>query len=269
MIKKFNIFLFVLTGVSLTFIVGCASGVTLSALSKAEIQPAVAVNIESSHTLPEYEKLVFEVKWLGIIAGEIVAEIKGRVIWQDRPCYLIEVTARTRGFVSSIYNVDDLYRSYLDAEKYFTLRYEERRQEGSYRKDAVTDFDHAKGKAYFSNAVDGSKKVYDIPYGVQDSVTAAYAARLLPLDVGKVFEFKVCNSEKVYDLYAAITGRQKIVHDRKIMDTLHLVPFAKINGSEVREGRVSGFLTDDARKVPLRVVIKAPVFTQVTATLKP
>ena len=269
MIKKFNIFLRVLTGAVLVCVVGCASGVKIPEIAKCPLPPVQSMKVPDGSALPDQEKLVYHVKWLGITAGEIVAEIKGHVMWKDRPCYLIDVSARTVGFAASIYKVDDHYTSYLDAEKYYTLRHEERRHEGGFQKNAVTDFDHTAGKAYFTNATDGSHKVFDIPAGVQDTVTAAYAARLLPLEAGKVFAFKVSNSEKIYDLYATVTQRTKIPYGGLEVNTLHLVPFASINGCEVREGRVSGFLSDDKRKIPLLVVIKAPVFTQVTATLVP
>ena len=145
----------------------------------------------------------------------------------------------------------------------YSLRHEERRHEGGYVKDSITDFDHAAGKAHFRNAADGTEKTFDIPAGVQDSLTVAYMARLLPLAPGRVFTFKVCNSEKVYDLDVSATGRSRFL-GRQV---LHLVPFARLNGQEFREGRASGYVTDDEQKMPLEVVIKAPVFTSVTAAL--
>ena len=261
-IKKFNIFLLGAAAVCFAGMGGCAS---LSRVTSKDILPKVVSAAASPvrPVLPEHERLVYRVKWLGITAGELVAEIKGKVDWKGRSCYLIEVTGRTSGFISAFYRVDDHYRSYFDAEKLYSLRHEERRQEGSYRKDSVTDFDHETGKAHFRNAVDGTEKTFDIPPGVQDSLTAAYMARLLPLVPGEVFTFKVCNSEKVYDLFLSISGRFQL-NGRAV---LHLVPFARMNGEEFREGRASGYLTDDDKKIPLEVVIKAPVFTSVTARL--
>jgi hypothetical protein len=261
-IKKFNIFLLGLAVAALQSLGGCASTLKVSSqemLSRVEVATAVSVR----QALPEHERLVFRVKWMGITAGELVAEIRGKVDWKGRSCYLLEVTGRTSGFISTFYRVDDHYRSYFDAENLYSLRYEEHRHEGSYHKDAVTDFDHQAGKAYFKNAADGTEKTFDIPAGVQDSLTAAYMGRLLPLVPGKMFTFKVCNSEKVYDLYVSTGGRSQLNHRA----VLHLIPFAKINGDEFREGRASGYVTDDERKLPLEVVIKAPVFTSVTAKL--
>jgi hypothetical protein len=261
-IKKFNIFLAGIAAASLVGVSGCAATLTVPSKNMPE-EVVQVVGMPVREALPEHERLVYRVKWMGITAGELVAEIKGKVEWKGRSCYLIEVTGRSSGFISTFYRVEDHYRSYFDAEKFYPLRYEEYRHEGAYRKDAVTDFDHDAGKAYFRNAADNTEKVFDIPSGVQDSLTASYMGRLLPLTPGKVFTFKVCNSEKVYDLYVSISGRSQL-HGQAV---LHLVPFARINGEEFREGRASGYVTDDAKRIPVEFVVKAPVFTSVTARL--
>ena len=265
MIKKFNIFLFFLAAgilAGMAILSGCTLAIPGTPRGLPEV-PVGAVDVPLGRGLPAQERLIYRVTWLGITAGEITAQIKGGVEWHGRPCYQIEVRARTSGLMSSLYRVDDFFRSYLDVAGFYPLRHEELRHEGGYRKDAVTDFDQASGKAHFYNAVDKSTKTFDIPSGVQDILTAAYLGRFLPLSGGRMFHVKVCNSEKVYDLYIAACGRS-VVAGRH---TFRLIPFVKINGKDIREGRGSGHVTDDDLRRPIRVVIKGPVFTQVTAVL--
>ncbi|MEI8012056.1 MAG: DUF3108 domain-containing protein [Candidatus Omnitrophota bacterium] len=239
------------------------AGAVTTASRWQRAMPLTLADSRNLNGIPEQERLVYKVKWLGITAGEITAEIKKGVVWQGRSCYVIEARVRTIGLTSKLYHVDDFFRSYLDAEKLYALRHEERRYEGTYRKDAVTDFDHVLGKAHFHNAVDRSEKTFDIPAGVQDILTAAYLGRFLPLTEKGLFRVKVCNSERVYDLYMSAGGRAVISRRH----TFHLVPFVEIDGKDIREGRGSGYVTEDAGRVPLWVVIKGPVFTQVTAVL--
>ncbi len=263
MIKKFNIFFSARLVLGMVFIAGCAATVPgVSVLGKLPVITTAA--LPAAMKMPEHERLVYRITWLGLTAGELVAEVKGRVTWRGRPCYLIEVTGRTVGFVARFYPVEDHYRSYFDAEKFYSMRHEENRREGNYRKNAVTDFDHEAGKARFRNAVDKSEKTFDIPPGIQDNLTAAYIGRLMPLEPGQVYAFKVCNSEKVYDLFVSVSVRAQVMG----RSALHLTPFARINGTDFREGRASGYVTDDAKKTPFLVVIKAPVFTSVTAVLQ-
>ncbi len=263
MIKKFNIYFRAVPFLWAFFSAGCA--LTLPGVAVPGNLPVVATTpLPEAMKMPEHERLVYRITWLGLTAGELVAEVKGRVMWRGRPCYLIEVSARTLGMVAKFYPVEDHYRSYLDAEKFYSLRHEENRREGSYRKDAVTDFDHEAGKASFRNAVDKTEKTFDIPPGVQDNLTSAYIGRLMPLEPGQVYTFKVCNSEKVYDLFVSVSVRARVMGRL----ALHLTPFARLNGEDFREGRASGYVTDDEKKVPFLVVIKAPVFTRVTAVLQ-
>lgn len=263
MIKKFNIFFPVVPVLAAVFAAGCA--VTVPGVSVLGKLPVITTSaLPAAMKMPEHERLVYHITWLGLTAGELVAEVKGRVMWHGRSCYLIEVEAHTIGFVARFYPVEDHYRSYFDAEKLCSLRHEENRREGNYRKDAVTDFDHEAGKAYFRNAVDKTVKTFDIPPGIQDNLTSAYVGRLMPLEPGQVFTFKVCNSEKVYDLFVAVSVRAQVMG----RPALHLTPFARINGTDFREGRASGYVTDDEKKIPFLVVIKAPIFTSVTAVLQ-
>jgi hypothetical protein len=268
MIKKFNIY-FYLAPVAAGLIFYAAMPLAYAKPFRPKPPAPVVITADPSmfmgRALPEQERLVYRIKWMGLTAGELVCEIKGKVVWKGRLCYLIEITARSLGLVSGLYRVNDLYRSYLDVETMHTLRHEEHRHEGHYHKDAVTDFDHEAGRAYFKNAADGSEKVFDIPYGVQDNLTAAYIARLLPLAPGKMLNFKMCNSEKVYDFYLEVQRRLKY----RSRDVLHIVPFARINGERFKEGRASGYVSDDEKRVPLLAIIKAPVFTKVTAILLP
>ena len=219
-------------------------------------------------TFPKREKLVFRLKWLGIPAGEITTEIRGVEDIRGRKAYVIEVHARTIGFCSTLYKIDDRYVSYMDVEELHALRFEERRREGSYKKDAVTDFDQEEHKAYFKSLTDGSQKVIAIPPHVQDTITAAYFARTTSLQAGRPLELKVLNSEKVYDIFMTDTARTfiNVPHlGRKAV--YRIAPMGKFNGKQVREGRMSGYVDVDPGHVPYYIVIKAPVFTKVTAIL--
>ncbi len=264
---------------SITFLlVGCRRPLDVTHVIDADSvlrsTPAIALTlkeeVEESGIGLHPERLVYKIKWLGITAGELVSEVKGIEELRGRKAYRIEVTARTVGFCSTLYRIEDRYVSYLDVEHLYSLRHEVHRREGSYKKDSATDFDHETGKAYFKSETDGSSKVVDIPSDVQDTVTASYAARFLPLEEGKTFSFHVYNSEKVYDLFLNIGAKRVMnVPRRGKKEVFHLVPFARLNGDQVREGSASGYITTDEDRLPFLVVIKAPVFTSVTAILVP
>ena len=216
--------------------------------------------------LPEKERVVFKIKWLGITAGEIVSEIKGITECRGRKAYRIEVTARTVGLCSKLYRVEDKYVSFLDVERLHSLRHEVHRREGGYKKDAVIDFDQDKHRAYFKSATDGSEKSFSIPLDTQDTVTAVYVARTFDLQPGKRFDIKVCNSEKNYTIDLAIANKTKMYSPGKgLVDVVRLQPKAHLKNNVVRDGRLSGYVEVAPGHAPVFIIIKAPVFTRLTA----
>lgn len=218
-------------------------------------------------SFPLKEKLVYRMKWLGIPAGELISEVQGLGKWRGRKAYRIKVHARTIGLPAKLYKIDDHYVSYMDAEHFHTLRHEVHRREGGYVKDAVTEFDQVNHKAYFHSFTDGTSKIYDIPPHTHDTVTAAYYSRFLPLIEGRKFGLRVANSEKNYDLFLNIDRKVKRSFRMGEFEVYHFQPYARHKGEQVREGRLNGYITADQFRYPLQVIIKAPVFTSVTATL--
>jgi hypothetical protein len=263
--------------ISITSLILYALGASaFSATTDIRLEPVSQEKVLTAETgavfptlssFPAHEKLVFRVKWLGITAGELVAEIQGLGKWRGRKAYRIEVKARTVGFCSKLYKISDHYVSYLDAEKFYTLRHEVHRREGHYKKDAVTDFDQKAHKAYFKSLTDGSVKTYPIPERTQDTITASYYSRFLPLEPGRRFDLRVANSEQNYDLYLQVKSRLKRTIRGLSRDVYHFQPYARLKGKRVREGKVSGYITADKLREPVQVVIKAPIFTSLTATL--
>ena len=218
--------------------------------------------------LPEYENLKYTIRWLGLPVGYITASIKGIKEINGKRAYHLEVRARTNGFCSAIYKVDDKFISYMDVENFYTLRHEVYRREGKYKKDAITDFDHTTQKAHFRNLLDKSKKEFDIPEGTQDTLSACYYFRLLPIEMGKRIEYAVCNNEKNYKLFGVAESKGIIrVPGLGKKESLYIQPYVKIDGEKVKKGRVSGYFSVDSKRTPLLAIVQAPMFTEVTAAL--
>lgn len=218
--------------------------------------------------LPEYERLTYQVRWLGLPVGEIIASIKGIKKVQGRDAYELEVVAKTNAFCSAIYKIDDRFVSYMDVENNHTLRHEVYRREGNYKKDAITDFDQINHRAHFKNFLDKSEKELDIPAGVQDTLSACYYFRTLPVKVGGRIEYAVYNNEANYRLFGVIENKGFIrIPKLGRLESFYIQPYAKQKGKKVKKGRVSGYFSCDAKRLPLLAVVRAPMFTEVAAHL--
>lgn len=219
--------------------------------------------------LPPYERLTYQMRWVGISVGTLTTTVKGIEKINGRDAYVLEAEAHTNGFCSAIYRIDDHFTSYMDVEKLHTLRHEVHRREGSHRKDGITDFDQVNHTASHFNQRENSRKEYAIPPDAQDTISASYYFMLLAMKQGDRVEYAVWNNERIYRLMAFIGGRNTLRLDGKLGDREGFLvePFAELRGERVDKGRVSAYYSWDDRRIPLFAVIKAPVLTSVTVTL--
>ena len=218
--------------------------------------------------LPEYEYLKYTVRWLGVPVGYITASIKGIEVLNGRRAYVLEVIVKTNAFCSAIYKINDRFLSYMDVESMYTLRHEVYRREGRYKKDAITDFNQVTHKAYFRNMLDGSEKEFDIPPNVQDTLSACYYFRLLPIEIDKKIEYAVCNNESIYQLFGVIESKDFIkIPKLGKRAAFYMQPYAKLKNKKVKKGRASGYFSVGKERLPLLAVVQAPVLTKVTASL--
>jgi len=226
------------------------------------------VIVEPDSRLPEYEKLTYEMNWIGIPVGTLTTSVTGIKNVNGRDAYVLEAIAKTNGFFSKIYRIDDRFISYMDIEKLHTLRHEVYRRDGSYKKDAITDFDQINHKAHFKNFLDKSEKHFDIPDNTQDILSACYYFRLLGLKVGDKVEYDVCSNEDNYRFLGLIQSKM-FIRLPKIgeNEAFQLLPYAKLQEKKVDKGRVSAYFSCDKKRTPLFAVVKGPVFTEVGITL--
>ena len=214
------------------------------------------------------EKVVYEVRWIGIPVGNVVSTIKAIEEIGGRKAYVIELVAKTNDFASKIYRIEDVYTSYMDVERLVSLKHEVRRREGRYRKDAVTVFDQENHKAYFENFLDKSKKEFVIPPDVQDPLTAIYYFRTLDLKHKDKIYYRVVNNEAVYELYGLIKKKCFIqIGASGPYETFYVVPYAILKGERVKKGKASGYISVDGSRLPILGIVKAPLFTKITASL--
>lgn len=220
--------------------------------------------------LPDYEKLTYEVRWLGFVVGTFSTSVIGIKNYKGRDTYLLEAEIKTNAFLSKIYKIEDRFVSYMDTEKLYTLRQEVYRREGKYKKDAITEFDQTNHKAYFKNFINNSEKSFDIPEGIHDVLSAYYYLTLLPLKVGGRVEYQVCNNEHNYQFFGLIKSKVLIklpTLGNNENEAYLLQPYANLKGKKVDKGSVSAYFSSQERRILLLARLKGPVFTEITISL--
>ncbi len=212
------------------------------------------------------ETLRYDISWAGIKAGESVIEIR-----QDDNAALITVTTRSAKWVSVFYPVNDRVESRVAAGPAPgtlgpPLTYRLMLREGRHRKDKEVIFDNSKAKAFYIDHLEDERKEFDLPGTVFDPLSSFYQIRGMHLEVGKPAYIKIFDSKKVYDAEVQVLRKERIQGPAGEVDTLVIKPQMKSEGIFYRKGEILIWITDDDKKIPLKMQSKVKIGS-VTATL--
>jgi hypothetical protein len=196
------------------------------------------------------ERLVFDIGYSFIVAGEAVFSVPQAEMMNGREAYQILFTVESTPTFSWIYKVDDRYETIVDKEGIFPWRYTQRIREGKYRFDFAAEFDQ------INNTATTQKGSYSIPPYVHDAVSAFYYVRTLDFSKSrpgeKTFLYNFYKDTS-YTLAVKFLGRQQIEVDAGTFNCIIVEPMMKEGGLFKSEGRILIWMTDDERKIPIKV----------------
>jgi hypothetical protein len=196
------------------------------------------------------EKLVYDVGYSFITAGEAVFYIPGMDTIQNRECYRVQFTVNSTPTFSFFYKVEDKYETILDKKGIFPWRFTQQIREGSYRYDFRADFDQLNNVAITK---DGR---YSIPPYVHDAVSAMFYVRTMDFSKsrpGQKVYLQNFYKDSTYQLAVKFLGYQRVSVDAGTFDCVLVEPLMKEGGLFKSEGRIIIWMTNDERKIPIKV----------------
>jgi hypothetical protein len=214
-------------------------------------------------TIPE--KLVFELTWTGIKAGTATQEIL-----DDNDTVRIVSTARSADWLTHFFPVEDRIETVLANAQPALLglpkSYRMKIHEGKTRRDKEITFDHAKRTALYVDHLNGEKKSFDIEKDTLDTLSSFYYLRSMPLVIGKSVFVTVFDGKRLWNTEIRVLRKEKIKTSFGRFDTIVVQPLMKAEGIFDKRGDMFIWLTDDARRLPVKMKTKVPVGS-ITATL--
>lgn len=203
------------------------------------------------------ERLTYDVGYRFISAGTAVFDVaKDLTYINGRPCYKVTFVTASHKSLEFIYRVRDTYRTYLDVDGIFPWKFEQHIRERNYSKDYTAEFDQVNHKA---TTPDGTK---DIPAYVHDIVSAFYFIRTHDLKskhAGDVIALQNFFDGKTHDLNIYIRGRERIEVDAGVYDCVVVEPRIASGSPFGFKGKLTLWLTDDDRKIPVKVSTEIPI----------
>lgn len=204
------------------------------------------------------EKLSFDVNYGIITAGYAEMNIPSLETVNDTTCYKVLFSVRSTPTFDFFFEVRDRYETYIDTAGIFPRRFEQHVKEGKYKRDYKAVFDYQK---YIAHTDEGD---FPIPLFVHDIMSAFYYARTLDFSSakpGQRFHLQNFYKGKVNPLDIKYLGAQRISVGAGTFDCIILEPLVVEGGLFKNEGRILIWLTNDERKIPVKVSTKVVIGT--------
>ncbi len=208
--------------------------------------------------LPSKEDLVFGVYWKFVRVGTGTLEIRGFEEINGRTAYHIYSEAKSAPFFDTFFKVRDVNQSWMDVESLCSLRYLINISEGGWKKYEQLDFDHKNEKYTLDD--DGTLKYGDTVRWVQDVISSLYFFRTLDLEVGKEYVFDAHSGKDTWPLKTKVLGKEKVKVKAGTFDCLILQPSIREDAGIFKaKGKLKVWVTDDDKKMPVKMKSKIPV----------
>jgi hypothetical protein len=204
------------------------------------------------------EKLEYNVGYKFITAGTGFFQIMPKPVEiGERSCYDIRFQVRSLESLEWLYKVRDTYRTLVDIHGIFPWFFEQHIREGNYKRDFLASFDQRKHIAI--TEYKGKKEIHKVDPYIHDIVSAFYYVRTLDLSSmpkDTVFYLKNFFKDTTYSLGVKILGKQTIEVEAGKFRCVVVQPLVVEGGLFKNEGHIYIWLTDDERKIPVKVGTK-------------
>jgi hypothetical protein len=220
------------------------------------------------------EKATYSITYFGMEAGLFTLEALPYKSIGDRKVYHIRGTAESSKIFNLFYRVNDSVETFIDYEGLFSHRFHLILDESKQSRDALELNDSVKQQTYYWNRWKHVEKDYvetkdfkPIVRFPQDSLSALYYLRSVPLTPGRVFTFPVVSEGNMWEAVITVLRREMMDTPMGRVQCVVLQPDTKYQGILKKNGESFIWLTDDDRRHLVRLEAKVKIGT-VVADLK-
>lgn len=189
---------------------------------------------------------------MGLVAGHASMAVSGQLTRDGYEVYHLKTSAQSSPFFSAFYPVHDVGESYVDVyglyPRYFSLD----QREGSRVVQRTVTFDPQRQVALYTKNQQAPQEI-EVPPKVQDSLSSFYILRTLPLQVGQSVYIQTFANGRTYDVEIQVLRREQVEAYWGAVQTLVVRPLLRYQEILRQKGEVLIWLTDDARRLPVRM----------------
>lgn len=239
-------------------------------ISISLVSSVYAQKPKSASPFKDGENLTYEGKFSkSILRGIAVADLSFTVSsLPGSGDYMVKAEARSKGTLLKIFNFKFYQRieSTVANDHHSVLKTFKRDEQGERVRESEAEFDYEGKKVTYVEtdpkdpARPPRRVASPIENDTQDLISAIYSLRRLPFANGKTFEMSVSDSGLVYKVPVRVTGRemQKTAIGRVWCWRVEPEVFGE-NRMIEQEGSMTIWITDDARRLPVRSKIDSDI----------
>ena len=228
---------------------------TPSAPATSAAKPA-APRTEKPVPFTAGETLTYDVSWsmAFVTAGEATLRIVDKHVSYGAPAYYIVGEGRPSPMLSKLYSLYYKTDTLLDAYTLTSQRASTYSDENG-RKRTKSLLIHPDGRTatFEMQTTTHMTKEIAVPAQAQDALSALYAIRALPLKPGTNIRMPVCLDDGIYALTATVSPREEIKTGIGPVGALRLNPSVVDLQGKAAGRKLTIWLSDDAKHVPLRL----------------
>jgi hypothetical protein len=228
-------------------------GLLFPALAVAQEEPPVESGDVAIAEVPFGigERMDYRVKFGPLKVGQAYMEVEGLDTIADNATYHLRF--HMSGSVP-FYKLDDTQQSWLDVALLATRRYHQDSHQGSYERYREYEFDLEQG---ILTGLEGETD--SIPELALDEAAFIYFVRSIPLEVGETYEWDRYYRFDRNPVILQVLRRETVKVPAGEFETIVVRPIIKTGGIFAEGGEAEVYITDDERRVPVRLNTKMRV----------
>lgn len=215
------------------------------------------------------ETLTFEGKISRIVRGIGVADLTFSLLRPSKSSnYIVKSEAKSKGTLLKLFRYSFLQQveSTIGDREFRILKTVKHDVQKDRVRDSEALFDYKQDRVTYieidpKEPLRAPRKIAsEIDGTTHDLISGLYSLRLLPLAVGRSYEIAVSDSGLVYNVPVRVTARER---QKSILGDVWCLRVEPVvfgtNRMIEREGSMIIWMTDDARRVPVRAQVNSPI----------
>ncbi|MBF0271053.1 MAG: DUF3108 domain-containing protein [Magnetococcales bacterium] len=198
------------------------------------------------------ERLNYNIHWMGMPAGSAFMEVRPAQSGQ----YALAAGVESIGLIRMLHPINDLLRAEGSVTpKGMSVRYYAKHQQRGDQKRLIEyRFDREWGEALRTQEGEEPQTIGGVTPGVHDMMTGFYALRGCPALVpGAEIYVPMVDGKKIYQVGVQVGRVERITTPVGLYDALPLTVMVGNSDLFRLEGSIAVWLTNDARRLPVRV----------------